>query len=90
MQSSIASGDHFNAPTNRDVLAFHEGIADIVAIFQHFFSFPEVLQHEIRATRADLSLPGRLLELARAVRLRHRLRSGAAVPPPGPIAQLPK
>jgi hypothetical protein len=56
--------DHFNAPTNRDVLAFHEGLADIVAIFQHF-SFPEVLRHEIRATRADLSQPGRLLELAR-------------------------
>ena len=56
--------DHFNAPTNRDVLAFHEGIADIVAIFQHF-SFPEVLRQEIRATRADLSRPGRLLELAR-------------------------
>jgi hypothetical protein len=56
--------DHFNDPTNRDVLAFHEGIADIVAIFQHF-SFPEVLRQEIRATRADLSRPGRLLELAR-------------------------
>ena len=56
--------DRFNAPTNRDVLAFHEGVADIVAIFQHF-SFPEVLRHEIRATRADLARPGRLLELAR-------------------------
>jgi hypothetical protein len=55
--------DHFNAPTNRDVLAFHEGLADIVAIFQHF-SFPEVLRHEVRATRADLGQPGRLLELA--------------------------
>ncbi|GIH02475.1 hypothetical protein Rhe02_05420 [Rhizocola hellebori] len=55
---------HFNAPTNRDVLAFHEAIADIVAIFQHF-SFPEVLHDQIRATRADLSKPGRLLELAR-------------------------
>ena len=55
--------DYFNSPTNRDVLAFHEGIADIVAIFQHF-SFPEVLRHEIRATRADLTRPGRLLELA--------------------------
>lgn len=54
----------FNAPTNRDVLAFHEGIADIVAIFQHF-SFPEVLQHEIRAIKADLSQPTKLLELAR-------------------------
>jgi hypothetical protein len=56
--------EHFNAPTNRDVLAFHEAIADIVAIFQHF-SFPEVLHDQIRATRADLSKPGRLLELAR-------------------------
>jgi hypothetical protein len=55
--------DRFNDPTNRDVLAFHEAIADIVAIFQHF-SFPEVLQDQIRATRADLSQPGRLLELA--------------------------
>jgi hypothetical protein len=56
--------DRFNLPTNRDVLAFHEGLADIVAIFQHF-SFPEVLRNEIRATRNDLSQPGRLLELAR-------------------------
>jgi hypothetical protein len=32
--------------------------------FQHF-SFPEVLSQEIRTTRADLSKPGRLLELAR-------------------------
>ncbi len=56
--------DQFNWPTNRDVLAFHEAIADIVAIFQHF-SFPEVLHDQIRATRADLSKPGRLLELAR-------------------------
>jgi hypothetical protein len=56
--------DRFNHPTNRDVLAFHEGLADIVAIFQHF-SFPEVLRNEIRATRNDLSRPGRLLELAR-------------------------
>jgi hypothetical protein len=56
--------DHFNAPTNPDVLAFHEGLADIVAIFQHF-SFPEVLRYEISATRADISKPGRLLELAR-------------------------
>lgn len=55
--------DRYNDPTNRDVLAFHEAIADIVAIFQHF-SFPEVLQDQIRATRADIAQPGRLLELA--------------------------
>jgi hypothetical protein len=68
--------DHFNAPTNPDVLAFHEGVADIVAIFQHF-SFPEVLSHEIRATRADLSRPGRLLELAR--QFGYATGSGAAL-----------
>ena len=56
--------DHYNAPTNRDVLAFHEALADIVAIFQHF-SFPEVLLNQIRSTRADLAQPGPLLELAR-------------------------
>lgn len=55
--------DRFNDPTNRDVLAFHEAIADIVAIFQHF-SFPEVLHDQIRANRTDLAQPGRLLELA--------------------------
>lgn len=62
MVDRLRSG--FTDPTNRDVLAFHEGLADIVAIFQHF-SFPEVLQHEIRATSNDLSRPGRLLDLAR-------------------------
>jgi hypothetical protein len=56
--------EHFNAPTNRDMLAFHEGLADIVAIFQHF-SFPEVLRREVRAQRTDISQPGSLLDLAR-------------------------
>lgn len=87
--------DHFNDPTNRDVLAFHEGIADIVAIFQHF-SFPEVLQDQIRATRSDLSQPGRLLELAQQFgyatgqgrALRSARGSGAAAPDPALYAEL--
>ena len=37
--------------SNRDVLAFHEGFADIVAIFQHF-SFPEILTGAIQETHA--------------------------------------
>ena len=79
--------DHFNSPTNRDVLAFHEGVADIVAIFQHF-TFPEVLQHEIRATRADLSQPGRLLELAQ--QFGYATGSGQALrSTSGPDSQLP-
>ena len=55
--------DRFNDPTNRDVLAFHEGLADVVAIFQHF-TFPDVLRHEIKITRSELNRPNRLLELA--------------------------
>ena len=34
---------YFTEPSNRDVLAFHEGFADIVAIFQHF-SFRDILR----------------------------------------------
>jgi hypothetical protein len=49
-------------PTNGDVLAFHEGFSDIVAIFQHF-SFPTVLRNAIRASRGDLG-KSELVELA--------------------------
>jgi hypothetical protein len=55
--------DYFDAPTNRDVYAFHEGIADIVAIFQHF-TFEQALNETIQKTRGDLSSPTPLLELA--------------------------
>ena len=41
-------------PTNPDVLAFHEGFADIVAILQHF-TYPEVVAEHIAATRGDLT-----------------------------------
>jgi hypothetical protein len=81
----------FTLPTNRDVLAFHEGLADIVAIFQHF-SFPEVLRHEVKATRNDLSRPGRLLELARqfgyATGSGRALRTAAGLDEAGPDPQL--
>jgi hypothetical protein len=43
----------FLQPSNRDVLAFHEGFADIVALFQHF-TFPEILRHQIANTRGDI------------------------------------
>ena len=45
--------NHFREPSNPDVYAFHEGFADIVAIFQHF-SFEGVLREEIQRTRSDL------------------------------------
>lgn len=55
---------YFNEPTNRDVLAFHEGFADIVAIFQHF-TFPDVLYEAIQKGRGNLRTVEHLLGLAR-------------------------
>ncbi|MDT5401956.1 MAG: hypothetical protein QOK33_5187 [Mycobacterium sp.] len=45
---------HYSNPTNLDVLAFHEGFADIMAILQHF-TYPEIVAEHIAATRADLT-----------------------------------
>ena len=53
----------FREPSNADVLAFHEAFADLVAMFQHF-SLPEVLRHQVAATRGDLESQNRLGELA--------------------------
>jgi subtilisin family serine protease len=53
----------FNEPTNADVLAFHEGFADIVALMQHF-TLPEVLEAEIARTRGDIRGRSRLGSLA--------------------------
>ena len=62
---AILDGIHskYSEDTNPDVLAFHEAIADIVALFQHF-TFPEVLTHQIAKTRGDLSTQNLLGELA--------------------------
>ncbi|MEJ8836939.1 hypothetical protein [Ramlibacter sp. AN1133] len=38
---------HFMAPTNPDIIAFHEAFADLMAVFQHF-SYPEVVRTAIR------------------------------------------
>ena len=55
---------YFKWATNRDVYAFHEAIADLVAIFQHF-TFPDILQRAIREGRTDLRREDPLIELAR-------------------------
>ena len=55
---------YFMEPSNEDVLAFHEGFADIVALFQHF-SFHELLREQIQRTRSDIRTPTMLVELAR-------------------------
>lgn len=54
----------FLEPSNVDVLAFHEGFADIVALFQHF-SFQDVLREQIQRTRLDIRTPTPLVQLAR-------------------------
>lgn len=55
--------EHFLEATNPDVLAFHEGFADIVALFQHF-TFPEILAHQIARTRGNLESDNLLAQLA--------------------------
>ena len=77
---ALLDGMHrrFNEPSNADVLAFHEAFADLVALFLHF-SIPQVLRHQIAATRGDLSSQNRLGELAQqfgqAIGQRGALRS---------------
>jgi hypothetical protein len=51
---------------NPDTLAFHEAMADIVALFQHF-SFPDVIRSQIAKTKGDLKSHNLLGELAQQV-----------------------
>jgi subtilisin family serine protease len=62
---AILDGIHrrFNEPTNPDVLALHEGFADIVALMQHF-TIPEVLENEIGRTRGNIEAESMLGSLA--------------------------
>jgi hypothetical protein len=53
----------YRESTNRDVLAFHEAFADIVAMFQHF-SLPESLIAVIRQKRGNLEEDNILANLA--------------------------
>src|SRR5215211_888271 len=45
--------NYFMEPTSADALAFHEALADVVALFQHFM-FKEPLQEMIRRTRGQI------------------------------------
>ena len=54
---------HYKEASNVDVYAFHEGFADIVALFQHF-AMPELLSRYIQSTRTDLTARTPLVELA--------------------------
>ncbi|HEX5885879.1 MAG TPA: hypothetical protein VFY67_15155 [Pyrinomonadaceae bacterium] len=53
----------FLEPSNMDVLAFHEGFADIVALFQHF-SYQDIVREQIQRTRLDIRTPTPLVDLA--------------------------
>ncbi|MEP6764551.1 MAG: S8 family serine peptidase, partial [Gemmatimonadaceae bacterium] len=62
---AILDGMHerFNDPSNPDVLALHEGFADIVALLQHM-SLPELLESEIAKVRGDIEAESMLGSLA--------------------------
>tara|TARA_R110002111_G_scaffold240269_1_gene301958 strand:+ start:20605 stop:22893 length:2289 start_codon:yes stop_codon:yes gene_type:complete len=49
--------------SNPDMLAFHEALSDIVAIFQHF-SIPHLLNDQIQKTRGNLQKNNLLAQLA--------------------------
>jgi hypothetical protein len=54
----------FSVPTNPDVLAFHEGFADLVALFLHF-SYPGVVEQAIRDSRGAIARGSLLSDVAR-------------------------
>jgi len=63
---ALLDGMHrrYKEATNPDAHAFHEGFADIVAIFQHF-TFPELLRFAIGEAKGELRLDKLLAGLAR-------------------------
>ncbi len=65
MTHALLDGLHrrFEEASNLDVPAFHEGFADIVALFQHF-TITELVRFEIGRVRGDLMRDGLLGGLA--------------------------
>ena len=84
---AILDGLHYRLrePVNPDMLAFHEGLADIVALFQHF-SMQAVIEAQVRASRGSLELAELLTGLAqqfgRATGKRGALRSAIGTADP--------
>ena len=72
----------FIQPTNPDVLAFHEGFSDIVALLQRC-SYPEVLRHQLRQCKGNLRSSTMLAELAgqfgRAIGMHGGLRNALGI-----------
>jgi hypothetical protein len=69
---------HFSLPTSSDVLGFHEGFADIVAVFQHF-SYEQVVRAAIRNSRGVLSRASLLTDIARQLGQSSRRPSRSAL-----------
>lgn len=82
---AILDGMHrrYQENTNPDVHAFHEALADIIAIFQHF-TFPDVLAHQIQHGQGDLRkgdlLVGLAHEFGQAMGYSRALRSAIGDP----------
>ncbi len=57
---------HFSTPTGPDVAAFHEGFADLVAIFQRL-SYRELVTTAIRKSRGQLQQAPLLTDLAKQI-----------------------
>lgn len=78
---------YFLEPSNVDVLAFHEGFADIVAMLQHF-SYRDLLIDEIQSGRGDITDGSLLVALAtqfgEATGTGKALRSAIDDPEPDP------
>jgi subtilisin family serine protease len=82
---ALLDGMHrqFLLPSNPDVHAFHEGFADCVAMLQHF-TFPDLVAHQISATRGSIDSQENLLvqlagQFGRATGMRAALRDAIGV-----------
>ena len=53
----------FDVPSGRDMLAFHEAFADLIALFQHF-TYPQVVSSAIGQVRGELDQAPLLTDLA--------------------------
>ncbi|MEZ3160619.1 hypothetical protein AB1K54_08705 [Microbacterium sp. BWT-B31] len=53
----------FTIPTNADVFAFHEGFADVIALFHHFL-FRDIVEEAVAQSRSELEDAAALFALA--------------------------
>jgi len=55
---------HFLAPTNPDVLAFHEAFADLIAVFQRF-TYRDVVRAALQSARGEVTRATALVEVGK-------------------------